>query len=323
MRIKLTLAAAAAASLVTSGVSNADVFVTATITKTKDVTVTETIDITKDINLNTYQWIAVDAVAETDVVKNQWNTQNFVEDENGDGLASIDGSAATASGIVLINQSPGFANNQGNEVSVVQATSQNEGGSYRPVPGPQAKATPGDSEPTPVNYYSWTETASVESFDEVDGCVFTHAQSDVEQFNAPRGESTDGGVATLESAANVFINVDPATYTNEIVNGSFDGATGYAGVNQAAGHMNNQNNAIAVAIGDESVYALAESDLGQFNTRNYVDVVDQVRTDTVSASFNGATGVMSVNQASGSLNNQANVVSIAVGLNVPTAPFNP
>ena len=323
MRIKLTVAAAAAASLVTNSVANADVFVTAFVDKTKTVDVTETIDIHKDIWLHTYQWIAVDAVAETDVVKNQFNTQNFVEDENGDALATIDGSASTASGIVLINQSPGFANNQGNEVSVVHATSQNDGGTYRPVPGPQAKATPGNPEPSPVRYGDWVDTASVDSFKEVDGGVFTHAQSDVEQFNAPRGESTDGGVATLETAANVFINVDPATYTNEIINGSFDGATGYAGINQAAGHMNNQNNAIAVAIGDESVYALAESDLGQFNTRNYVDVVDQVRTDSISASFVGATGVFSVNQASGSLNNQANVVSIAVGLNVPTAPFKP
>ena len=322
MRTKLTLVAAFAAALVTNGTARADVFVTATVDKYKTVTVTETVDIFKDIWLNTYQWIPIDAVAETDVVKNQFNTQNFVEDENGDALASIDGSASTASGIVLINQAPGFANNQGNEVSVVHAASQNDGGTYRPVPGPQAKATPGDPEPSPVTYGQWPQQASVEEFQEVDGGVFTHAQSDVEQYNAPPGESTDG-VATLTDAANVFVNVDPATYTNEIINGAFDGATGYGGVNQSAGHLNNQNNAMAVAIGDQSVYALAESDLGQFNAKNYVDVVDQVRTDSISGSFNGVTGVYSVNQSSGSLNNQANVVSIAVGIDVPTTPFAP
>jgi len=245
MQTKRMLVAVATAAFVTSGVASADVFVTATVDKYKTVYVNEYVDVYKDIYLNTYQWIPVDAVAETDVVKNQYNTQNFVEDENGDGLASIDGSAATASGIVLINQSPGFANNQGNEVSVVHATSQNEGGTYRPVPAPQDKATPSDPEPSRVTYGNWPSEASVEEFVEVDGGVFVHAQSDVEQFNAPRGYETDGYVATLESAANVFVNVDPATYTNEIINGSFDGATGYAGVNQAAGHLNNQNNAVA------------------------------------------------------------------------------
>jgi hypothetical protein len=322
MQTKRMLVAAAAAALVTNGAARADVFVVADITKTKTVTVTETIDVFKDIDLNVFQWIAVDAVAETDVVKNQFNTQNFVEDENGDGLATIDGSATTASGIVLINQAPGFANNQGNEVSVVHATSQNDGGTFRPRPAAEAKATPTEPEPSSVSYSNWPSNASVEEFVEVDGGVFVHAQSDVEQFNAPTDDGSDG-VATLTDAANVFVNVDPATYTNEIITGSFDGATGYAGVNQAAGHLNNQNNALAVAIGDESVYALGESDLGQFNTKNFVDVVDQVRTDSVSASFNGATGVFAVNQSSGSLNNQANVVSIAVGLNVPTAPFAP
>ena len=323
MRIKLTLVAAAAAALTPTIAARADVFVTATVDKTKDVTVTETVDIYKDITLNTSQWIPIDAAAETDVVKNQFNTQNFIEDENGDGLASIDGSASTASGIVLINQAPGFANNQGNEVSVVHAASQNDGGTYRPVPGAQEKATPGDPAPSPVLYGQWPDQAPVEKFVEVDGGVFVHAQSDVEQYNAPPIDSTTDGVATLTDAANVFINVDPATYTDEIVNGSFDGMTGYAGVNQASGHSNNQNNAVAVAIGDQSIYALAESDLGQFNTKNYVDVVDQIRTDSVSSSFGGATGVFSVNQASGSFNNQANVVSIAVGIDVPTTPFAP
>ena len=111
----------------------------------------------------------------------------------------------------------------------------------------------------------------------------------------------------------MYVNVDPSINTNEIINGSFDGATGIVGVNQAAGHLNNQNNAIAVALGDESVYALGESDLGQFNIYNYVDVIDQVRTDTISGSLNGATGIVTVNQSSGSMNNQANVVSVAVG----------
>ena len=101
--------------------------------------------------------------------------------------------------------------------------------------------------------------------------------------------------------------------------------TGVVHVNESAGNMNNQANALAMAVGfAEGGVAIAESDLGQFNAFNIVnesgeevddsDVNDGFVYKAVSIdnSVNGNTGVIGVNQAAGNLANQANVVSFAV-----------
>jgi hypothetical protein len=200
-----------------------------------------------------------------------------VEDETTFSSASIlDGSGAFANGIVLINQSPGFANNQGNEISVTFA---NEGPS-------------GDG-------------------------VFAHAQAAVQQING-----SDGG-----EGFNEYIAVLGGSIYEDTIgapggtDGPFSNGSGVVGVNQSAGSLNNQNNAMAVALADDAVFALGEADLGQFNTFNLIDVVDQVRTDTVAGgAFAGFSGVAMVNQSSGAVNNQANVLDIAATVTA-TLPF--
>lgn len=289
-----------------AGAAQADVKVRAEINKNKDVEVFEFIDITKVVDLVVFEYIAVDSVAEQLVIKNQRNQFNFVEDENPVSTAEINASATSASGVTLINQSPGFINNQGNEVSVTAAASPGNP-TFLPQPAP------GEG----VTFANFKETAPLQGFVEGTSGVFAHAEVSVEQINGfdPDEDNFDG------EFGNEYVNVFPGFLTNTIT-GSFDGGSGVAGVNQAAGSLNNQNNALAVAIGTNAVYALGEADLGQFNTRNSVDVLDQIRTDTIggcvgegctpAGSFNGFTGVVMVNQSSGSLNNQANVIDIAV-----------
>ena len=70
------------------------------------------------------------------------------------------------------------------------------------------------------------------------------------------------------------------------------------------------------------VYALGEADLGQFNTGNWANVQDQNRSDSITGSFGAASGIVQVNQSAGSLNNQANVVQVAV-TQLATLPFTP
>ena len=106
-----------------AGGAQADVFATADITKTKTITVTLIEKINKVVDLTVDETIEVDSVAEQSVIKNQRNQFNFVEDEYATSDALIESSVVGASGIVLINQSPGFVNNQGNEVSVTAAKS--------------------------------------------------------------------------------------------------------------------------------------------------------------------------------------------------------
>jgi hypothetical protein len=311
--------------------SLADVFVEGYVEKEKEMNVTVDVTVTKFVTLYTQDYIPVDASSEQTIVKNQRNQFNFVQDEDATATAQIlDTSTATATGIILINQSPGFINNQGNEVSVTFATTPGNTG-YRPVPSPTITNTDGTTTPLLIG-----ETPQVASWATATAGVFAHAEVSVEQVNGEPAVNNDTDTADSEDAppgdppppntpsgfSNQYVNVDPSTLTDTIGNsggsgGPFAGGSGVAGVNQAAGSLNNQNNALAISLGDHVVHALGELDLGQFNTWNQAENFAQVRTDTIAGgAFNGFSGVAMVNQSSGSINNQANVVDIAVGTDV-------
>jgi hypothetical protein len=283
---------AAAALAFGAGIAQADVNVAASVFKTKTKTVTETINVTKTVNVNVVEDIQVDAVSETEVVKNQRNQFNYVQDEDTLSTAEIngaedsEGSFNDASGILLVNQSPGFINNQANDVSVTHANEQ--------------------------------------SFE---GGVFAHSQVAVEQINGwhPPDVGEDGTITVttppdldqdgFPDFVNTYALVSDGTTHTDTIGSSFNGASGIAGVNQSAGSMNNQNNAVGIALGDFAVFSLGETDLGQFNTYNSANILAGLSNfDTISGSFNEFNGVAAVNQSAGALNNQANAVSIAVSL---------
>ena len=95
-------------------------------------------------------------------------------------------------------------------------------------------------------------------------------------------------------------------------------------VNQSAGNMNNQANALSAAVSDPTDgtdgddnsgfggVALSEADLGQINTNNVVRERRIEKNADILGSFNTNTGIIGVNQASGNFANQANVVSLAI-----------
>ncbi len=87
--------------------------------------------------------------------------------------------------------------------------------------------------------------------------------------------------------------------------------SGITGVNQSSGHMNNQANVVSVAAStlDQGGIALSEADLGQVNTRN--EVFNFRSPSFATAQVSGNSGITGVNQSSGHMNNQANVVSLA------------
>ncbi len=125
---------------------------------------------------------------------------------------------------------------------------------------------------------------------------------------------------------------------------SVSGNTGYVSVNQAAGNMNNQGNAVSVAIdsgafgggpvapptvtgvvGFAEANASVEQINGGFNTStvgvaptsitpdgNIVDTINVVFRDAIiTNAINTNTGVVQVNQSPGQMNNQSNVLSLA------------
>jgi hypothetical protein len=288
-------AAAGALALAFAASASADVFVFGDIFKLKRKTVTEDINITKTITLDIVETIEVDAAAEQEIVKNQRIQYNQIEDETSTSATLIDNEVAgSATGLVLINQASGLANNQGNELSVTYAN------------------------------------------DVADG-VFTHAQSAVQQFvgasytrtiTADEGAedvtvdivepSTEAGSFPGLPFANTYQNINPDnSYSDTISGNAFSGFTGVVGVNQAAGALNNQNNALAIALGDDSRFALGEADLGQFVAFNAIRGNVQTRTDTITSSaLGGVTGIATINQAAGIGNNQVNQIDIAASTGV-------
>jgi hypothetical protein len=196
--------------------------------------------------------------------------------------ASIAGSFNNGTGIANVNQAPGNLNNQANEVAL------SLGSSGAVIQAPTASDTY-------VGMYCEAQVVSV-------------------QYN---GILYDPATDTRTAAGNVY-NTGGFNKSDTIEN-SFNGFTGLANVNQSAGSLNNQGNAVAIAGGVNQVVAKAATNvmLAQNNAYNHMTeglgaLPGNNTNDTISnGSFGGAFGVFNVNQSSGSLNNQKNVVAIS------------
>jgi hypothetical protein len=123
------------------------------------------------------------------------------------------------------------------------------------------------------------------------------------------------GFAVQASLFN-FITSERSVNTNTI-SGSISDNNGIVGVNQSSGNINNQFNSAALAAGLDAVTngALGECTLKQVNADSFLVHTAVLRTDTITGSINGNAGIVSVNQASGDLVNQANIHAIAANLN--------
>ncbi len=155
----------------------------------------------------------------------------------------------------------------------------------------------------------------------------------------PDGEQfeEDTGFAEAQAAAeqiNQFSSVDSINLffrDAEIVD-SINNNAGVVHVNQSAGNMNNQGNALSMSVSFAiGGVALSEADLGQFNFFNTVLESDQVtgectaegceqagvgihKSALIAGSINSNAGIVGVNQSSGSFANQANVVAFGAVL---------
>jgi len=139
---------------------------------------------------------------------------------------------------------------------------------------------------------------------------------------------TETGFAEAQASASQY-NLDNLVESINIIfreariESSLNDNTGVVHVNQSAGNLNNQANALSIAISFDAGVALAESDLGQFNTGNTVSesqvgagfAQSEPKTAAITGSVNGNSGVIGVNQSAGNMANQANVVSFAVARN--------
>ena len=101
-------------------------------------------------------------------------------------------------------------------------------------------------------------------------------------------------------------------YRAAILQDSVNNNLGITHVNQSPGNMNNQGNTLSLALALAPGVALSEADLGQANSNNSVFEANVYKTATMNTSVNGNVGVVGVNQSSGNMANQANIVAMGV-----------
>jgi hypothetical protein len=198
----------------------------------------------------------------------------------------VNGSFNNASGIASVNQSPGNMNNQANET----AFSIGNNGRDNPAAAVPYQGMFCEAEVVTVQY---------------NGIL----------YNPATDTRTNAFNTLLFSNNNLF----------DTINNSFNGFAGIANVNEAAGYLNNQGNAVAIAggiaqpgaVSQNVVKAATDVMLAQNNAYNVAtdggtaDFPGNNASDAINNSFGNAFGVANVNQAGGSLNNQKNVVAIS------------
>lgn len=307
---KALMASVASIALLSGTPAFADVTVTAEIEKDKTITVNELISIIKTVTLTATVTATAGKFAEADAIVNQSNFNNTACENcaektdtiGGTGTGTGTGAGGNAvsnnSGTVSVNQSAGNFNNQGNAISAAVDDAITGGGG----------TTPGGT-----------------------GVGFAEANASVEQINGgsnspdPTTTVTDGTsdpAHTILSDGNTVNSVNIVFRTATIQN-AINNNTGVVQVNQSPGQMNNQNNSLALAFSVEpGGVALSEADLGQFNVNNNVFESDGVvgntpqnvgvtKTALITGSINHNIGVVGVNQSSGNMANQANIVAVA------------
>ena len=102
------------------------------------------------------------------------------------------------------------------------------------------------------------------------------------------------------------------TFRDARIEGSISDNSGITMVNQAAGNVNNQANAISIAVSSSAGVALSDAALGQFVTQTNVSEIDVSKRALTLNSIVGNSGITQVNQSAGVLGNQSNVVSLAI-----------
>ena len=260
----------------------ADVSVIVEFTKSVDIIVNELIEKEKNVFIDVVAEFDLDGAAEAQAVVNATNDNNSV-DGSGDFTgndeadfeifltAIIDNSINDNSGIVGVNQENGNMINQGNVVSL------------------SVTGRAGGTEEIP------TAESSI-----------AHSQAEVEQLNFANTVFDSEFLPESTNGPN-FTEPNKVAGIRDSVNNN----AGIVGVNQGNGNMANQHNVVSMAIGFFAAVALSEAALGQENSGNTVTEIETVKRAVILRSVNGNSGIVSLNQDNGNMNNQAHVVSFS------------
>lgn len=165
--------------------------------------------------------------------------------------------------------------------------------------------------------------ATAEAQDGGDGARFRVVDFDDPNFGLSGAEAAEA-IAAATAVAMAQAEVVQRTVNETIVEGglpletaiigSFNDNRGVVSVNQSAGGSNSQANVRAIALGDRDARTLQATDIDTaMGLNGNVLVARGARRASISDSFNESVGILGVNQVSGSLNQQVNVLALAFG----------
>ncbi len=182
--------------------------------------------------------------------------------------------------------------------------------------------------------FAFTATADVDVYAEVnkdkDVTVTENVSIDKDvkinaDLNATAGKAGEADAVLNQSNIGNYACENCAEKSEGIV-GSIINNTGIVGVNQAIGNVNNQANVVSIAVdtvngdgdgnGGETIgFANSQVEAGQkMNDNEFVTQGIYVRDSLIAGSINENKGIVGVNQSAGNMNNQGNMVAMAVSL---------
>jgi hypothetical protein len=133
--------------------------------------------------------------------------------------------------------------------------------------------------------------------------------------------ATSGGAAFGDAVVGQALVGNTVTQTNiaslSAIDQSINDNVGIIDVNQDSGNFNNQANVVAIAVAQSGGTVVGATAVA-FAQRSGNTLITSGGSseDRITGSFNNTTGLVAVNQSSGSLNQQVNVVVIGLGANV-------
>lgn len=174
--------------------------------------------------------------------------------------------------------------------------------------------------------------SSIQSaFDNVSGITrvnVTSGTGNLQQNSAALAISGDQGLNSFAKVKSSQLTDNPASKDRQVMSakigpGAFNGARGMTSVNQSAGADNAQLNAMSIAVGGSMPLAIVEMDEAQLLGESWGaglslsgEAGNTAQVDAVTglskSAFNGARGVIQVNQAAGSGNLTSNSFTMSV-----------
>lgn len=102
--------------------------------------------------------------------------------------------------------------------------------------------------------------------------------------------------------------------SESIIRDSFNNNTGMMNVNQSSGSLNNQSivRSIAIITNPDALNDVQAAD-AQVMSSNTVVSINSTTMDIIENSFNNDSGITAINQSSGNLNIQTDIIAMAIG----------